>query len=367
MISDDALRPLLGTGVDRKSILISAPASGWRNAPKALIMRELNRVRSRSGNTAERVTWAASSGKRPRYPALRQSMLSGYIWVTLPTDSPVAVMRTTSEFTPTDALHIGSGGGMRQRGTWQGKVVLARFGLTESPSDPTRHYRALQKFRFVEVPEPIGHGEVDDVTWAVESFRSGRPPRQLTNNIATQVSDFLAKLPTPTEPSDLVADTSAVLANFAVEISAISESLTATLHTLPPAVNHGDVWSGNLLFDEGRLVGVIDWDSWQPRGVPGIDLIHLYAEDVRRSRGTSYGDLVDRSFWADEALTRTMAGHFVELDLAGWAARQDELAAVWWMTATSGALRRTPTLADNQVWMDRNVHRPARRFGSLLT
>ncbi len=363
MISDDALRPLLGSASGRESILISAPATGWRSAPKALTKRELNRMRARSQNSVERVTWAASSGKRPRYPALRQSVLSGYIWLTLASDSPVVIMRAASDFIPTDALHIGSGGGVRQRGTWHNKPVIARLGANGSPGDPSWHYRALEQFRFVEVPEPIGQGEVDGVAWTIESFRDGYPLRQLTDSVVDQVSDFLTKLPPPKKPSDLVADAVDELAGFSVDVSAVSERLAATFQTLPSAVNHGDVWAGNLLVDDDRLVGVIDWDSWQPRGLPGIDLIHLYAEDVRRSQGISYGDLVDQSFWSSEPLTQTLARHFAKLGLEWQETRSEELAAAWWMTASTGALRRTPTLADNPVWMDRNVHRPARRFG----
>lgn len=363
MITDDTLRPLLGSASDRDSMLISAPASGWRSAPKALPKRELNRLRALTQGAAERVTWAASSGKRPRYPALRQSVLSGYIWLTLASDSPVVVMRSASDFIPTDALHIGSGGGVRQRGTVHDKPAIARFGLMDSPGDPSWHYRALEEFRFGEVPEPIEHGEVHGVAWTLESFRLGHPPRHLSDGAIDQVSDFLAKLPTPLESSDLLAATASELARFSDDVEAVSERLATSFQALPSAVNHGDIWSGNLLFEDDRLVGVIDWDSWQPRGIPGIDLIHLYAEDLRRNQGISYGDLVDQSFWSSEPLTRTLARHFAKLGLSWQETLSEELAGAWWMTASTGALQRTPALADNVVWMDRNVHRPARRFG----
>lgn len=39
----------------------------------------------------------------------------------------------------------------------------------------------------------------------------------------------------------------------------------------PVGLSHGDLWSGNVLWHEGRLVAVLDWDGFG-RGCAGVDL-----------------------------------------------------------------------------------------------
>ncbi len=38
---------------------------------------------------------------------------------------------------------------------------------------------------------------------------------------------------------------------------------------------HGDYWLNNILFSEGRVTGVVDWDRTRPNGCAGIDALHL--------------------------------------------------------------------------------------------
>jgi Phosphotransferase enzyme family len=38
---------------------------------------------------------------------------------------------------------------------------------------------------------------------------------------------------------------------------------------------HGDYWLNNVLFSEGRLTGVVDWDHSRPGGCAGLDALHL--------------------------------------------------------------------------------------------
>jgi hypothetical protein len=54
----------------------------------------------------------------------------------------------------------------------------------------------------------------------------------------------------------------------------------AGLH-LRPVIRHGDFARWNLLErDNGKLVA-IDWEWGHPAGMPGIDLVHLFAQDAR--------------------------------------------------------------------------------------
>ncbi len=43
-------------------------------------------------------------------------------------------------------------------------------------------------------------------------------------------------------------------------------------HDVPCTAVHGDFWFGNLLLDDGRLVGVVDWEGGENQGSPLRDL-----------------------------------------------------------------------------------------------
>jgi aminoglycoside phosphotransferase len=54
------------------------------------------------------------------------------------------------------------------------------------------------------------------------------------------------------------------------QISALRDRLAG--HQVSQVVVHGDFWPGNLLMADGRVCGVIDWESAQPDGLPTRDL-----------------------------------------------------------------------------------------------
>jgi len=43
-------------------------------------------------------------------------------------------------------------------------------------------------------------------------------------------------------------------------------------HEAPVTAVHGDFWMGNLLTHNGKLLGVVDWERFEPAGSPGRDL-----------------------------------------------------------------------------------------------
>ncbi|MBK5269278.1 MAG: phosphotransferase [Acidimicrobiia bacterium] len=270
-------------------------------------------------------------------------------------------------FVSTDELRIGSGGGIRQFGIWRGQPVLARFGVEGTPGDPARHFEALQRLRLDEVPEGLESGEIDGVHWTIEAFHEGRSLDRLPPTDTGQVAAFLARLPPANAPIAVVDLATRELSAFSVEVGDLATSIRTGLEDLPAVVAHGDLWAGNLLFRDGLLVGVIDWDSWQERAIPGTDLLHMWAENTRRHRGLSYGDLVDEAFWSDGQLKGLVKAHLEQLGAPWNPQLQSLLGAAWWLAAVSGALRRTPALAQNPIWMNRNVHSPANTLTHLLT
>lgn len=97
-----------------------------------------------------------------------------------------------------------------------------------------------------------------------------------------------------------------------------------------PALLHGDFWPGNLLWRDGRLAAVIDWedaeigDPLADLAVTRLDLLWIYGRDAMQAFTRAYCDLaaVDCTqlpYWDLVAALRP-ASH-----LAGWAAGWPEL------------------------------------------
>ena len=46
---------------------------------------------------------------------------------------------------------------------------------------------------------------------------------------------------------------------------------------------HGDFWTENILEQNGRITAVLDWDRFDPRGLPYLDLFHLLTKHEQES------------------------------------------------------------------------------------
>jgi hypothetical protein len=73
------------------------------------------------------------------------------------------------------------------------------------------------------------------------------------------------------------------------ELLAVAERLETGLSDLPRGFGHGDFWSGNLITDGGRLVGVVDWAAAGTDRLPLVDLIHLRVSEHRWVTNESLG------------------------------------------------------------------------------
>jgi aminoglycoside phosphotransferase (APT) family kinase protein len=88
-------------------------------------------------------------------------------------------------------------------------------------------------------------------------------------------------------------------------------------HRTPQSVVHGDFWPGNLLVENGRVLGVIDWESARLTGTPARDLARFV---------TSYSLYLDRHTRPGHRVTghpglradRWGAGVEYAIDGAGW-------------------------------------------------
>ncbi len=62
---------------------------------------------------------------------------------------------------------------------------------------------------------------------------------------------------------------------------------------------HGDYWPANILVtDDDRVCGLVDWEWFRPRGLPGYDALHLLVTTLAHSRGEKLARVL-RQIWLE--------------------------------------------------------------------
>lgn len=112
----------------------------------------------------------------------------------------------------------------------------------------------------------------------------------------------------------LSAQTRQVVTDAADEVEALQVSV----------LKHGDLSPQNCLFDEGRLAGIVDWESAIPHGTPGYDLLNAGMAELEHrlalfvSSPSEYRDAIVRA-WSDsgfcESLRASVADQLTAIDL----------------------------------------------------
>jgi hypothetical protein len=257
----------------------------------------------------------------------------------------------------TGPFRVGSGG-----------EILADIGpnLLRASVGPQTNTKALRVLTGrLHVPHVIASGNVPrgvrSVGWSIETRLGGRRPRRVERALAHDLVAFSACLPRfdsePTASLDDLADLRESLPGHAPVWREIAPQLADP--TGEPAVaRHGDLWIGNLLARRGRLSGVVDWDTWHPAGVPGTDLLHLYAFDP----SVPLGRRVRERPWRSAEFADFTRWYWRALGIRVTTQRLDGVGLAWWVGQIAAALRRDPQLARDEQWIDENISTVATTF-----
>ncbi|MBN1529452.1 MAG: aminoglycoside phosphotransferase family protein, partial [Thermoleophilaceae bacterium] len=187
-----------------------------------------------------------------------------------------------------DEALAAAGAGRPERLTARGGPMLAftRGGLLRVAVGPGRRQLRAQVDALAaldgapeavrrRVPWPIASGTAGLAEWTLEPLLPGDsvavPP-------AAECVEFLAALHSvggPARPS--LAESAGVVARASGEeaVREIGARLDAELASVPRGFGHGDFFAENLLVSDGRLTGVVDWDSAGPGRLPLLDVLHL--------------------------------------------------------------------------------------------
>jgi aminoglycoside phosphotransferase (APT) family kinase protein len=151
------------------------------------------------------------------------------------------------------------------------------------------------------------------------------------------------------------------------------EDRLATNH-VPRTAVHGDLWFGNILVADGRVSGVVDWESGAVGGAPTRDLVrfaHMYAlyldlrtrprRRVRGHRGlraSGWGAgveyAIDGRGWFPDIYRGFLASGLARLGAAPVMWRDAALAGI----AEVAAFTDEPVFADHHLQLFRRLARP---------
>jgi len=149
------------------------------------------------------------------------------------------------------------------------------------------------------VPWVLASGSAGLAKWSVERRLPGKPAADLDEGIAGDCLDFLGELfvtevdgGSPASPARDAEICAEHFPEHAETLRDLGRRLEDALASVPRGFAHGDFWAGNLLVEDGRLVGVVDWPSAGPGRFPLVDLLHLRANQVRERTGARLASVV---------------------------------------------------------------------------
>ena len=260
--------------------------------------------------------------------------------------------------------------------------VVVRVGVGPAARRILEQRTALETLRGLEPPPAVAErapwvlrdGNSGLTDWSVERLLPGRRSGPVVSGrLAADCLEFLVGLHRCTGTGCLsLEDSAEVVAGVAspraaAAIRSLSNRLDDSLADVPRGFGHGDFWSGNLLVDAGRLVGVVDWPSAGPGHLPLLDLLHLKANETRELTGRHLGSIV-----VDDLLGLVEAGgdalireYCEQIEFEAGPALLSDLLQAYWLQALAHEFLdpdRDPHQSASRAWREVNVERVIRTF-----
>lgn len=260
--------------------------------------------------------------------------------------------------------------------------ALLRVAIGPSRAQIDNGFAALEALRALEpapavadrVPWPLARGRLGLADWSLERLVPGaRPPRDLSDALLGDCVDFLAELGRRdgTGRRDLVelAETLAPVLppSAAAELREVAARLERKLASVPRGFAHGDFFAGNLLVEEGRLTGVVDWDAAGPGRLVLLDLLHLLLTRTGPFADHQWGGaLLDRLLPLAHGRDETILRYCREVGLQPEPELLNALVFAYWLDYTAYQLRTHRIRFAQPEWIQGNVALVLRRASAQL-
>jgi hypothetical protein len=245
----------------------------------------------------------------------------------------------------------------------EGTRAVLRGTLRDGPGDPLRATGALERLSATTwpfLPRSLGSGHVGDAVWALESELPGRRPSRLTPSLMAELLSFCASLPLGERSAGVGPAIDTIASTFprwADRLRRLGRGLEEQAARMPSIVCHGDLWAGNLLATRGRLTGLIDWDAWDPSGIPGTDLLHLYGTDLAGRKGQQLGHVWRTRPWRSPFFRSWTEPYWRALGVQPDGELLDAVGLGWWASRVSYRLGVRPSLAKDHRWVTGTIER----------
>jgi aminoglycoside phosphotransferase (APT) family kinase protein len=237
------------------------------------------------------------------------------------------------------------------------RQAAAHSSLREAGLPP----RAVELVAWVEAQGRTGLAD-----WSLERRLPGRTPSpSFPAPLVAACVDFLVLLhgaegtDEPRRTATAMAETAAgfLASGDAREIASLGERLDAALAGVPRGFAHGDFFRGNLLVEDGGLVGVVDWDAASPGRFPLTDLLHLRHMNEHRPADLDWGPtLVEHLLpWARSGGDDPAREYCLRLGIEPGPDLLEQLVVVYWLDRLGYQLSTYADRAARPRWLERNV------------
>jgi hypothetical protein len=257
-------------------------------------------------------------------------------------------------------------------------VSITDSGVLRTTVGPARKQLALQRAALGQlrsmavaeldtekIPWPLGAGRVGLADWSLEQRLGGEQPAALDETLNRAALDFLVTLHSCGSAS-VVKRTAVTDADEAAALLApaqaqavrdIAHRVSNIVNELPHGFAHGDFFAGNFLVEDGRLVGVVDWDAGGPGRAPLLDFIHLWHMGDGQIDDLDWGPMIvnDMLPWARSGGDDVVRAFSDRIAFEVTPARLEALVAAYWLARLAYQLTRYADRAERKLWIERNV------------
>jgi Phosphotransferase enzyme family len=255
--------------------------------------------------------------------------------------------------------------------------ALLRVAIGPSRGQIDSGFAALEALRAGDPPDavadripwPLARGRIGLADWSLERLMPGaRPPREVSGALLDDCVEFVAALGRcdGAHRRDLaeLADTIApvVPASEVSELREVAGRLERELEHVPRCFGHGDFFAGNLLAENGRLTGVVDWDAAGPGRLPLLDLLHLLLTRTGPFADQEWGRaLLERLLPLAQGGDETIVRYCAKVGLEAEPALLEALVFAYWLEYTAYQLRTHKIRFSQPEWIEGNVELVLRR------
>jgi hypothetical protein len=198
------------------------------------------------------------------------------------------------------------------------------------------------------VPEPTACGSAGLGTWTTETRLTG-VTGPVDGALLEQCVDVLVQL-YDSARGTAPAETAKGFDDPA--LSRLAARLDRELADVPCGFGHGDFWGGNLLREDGRLTGIVDWEGGGPGRLPGVDLMQLLTAPVAVQTATPEPGRGLEWLWPRLDTDVNLAAYFERIGFRADARVLRRLALAFWLERVDWVITRSGA---DPAWLRRNV------------